>query len=362
MRLGLALPQFDYSVGGSSPLRWDTIVEYATAAERAGYESLWLCDHLFFSVEKYGGPPDASAGFEPVTTLGALARVVSRPRLGTLVICEALRPASVLAKALASLDVIAHGRIDVGLGAGWYAPEYAAIGMTMPPAGVRLARLRDAIIVCRGLLEGGPFTYEGTYHRALNASNRPASVQRPTPPIIVGGKGDRLLGIVAELADGWNTVWAWTYDDYRERVLVLERAVRAGRPRSGDREPFARSLRAVRRGRSRSRAPVRADGHDHAPRCARRHDTRPVAGGKAGGHRRAGAGAARAVGGARRRHARDRGGGGAVRGHERRRRRAARARRPVGIGDRRGRPGETGQLVATASVPPRATEQQPEGR
>ena len=218
------MPQFDYSVAGTSPLDWPTVASYATLAERTGYDSVWLCDHLFLSVEKYGGPAEPARGFEAVTTLGALARVTSRVRLGTLVFCEALRPASVLAKALASVDVIADGRLDVGLGAGWYEPEYAAIGMELPSPGVRLARLRDAIAVCRGLLSGGPFTYEGTYHRAVDAENQPAAVQRPTPPIVVGGKGDRLLGVVAELADGWNTVWTWTRDEYRERLDVLERA------------------------------------------------------------------------------------------------------------------------------------------
>lgn len=224
MRAGLALPQFDYSVAGASPLEWDTVASYATLAERAGYDSLWLCDHLFLSVEKYGGPAEPAAGFEAVTTLGALARVTSRARLGTLVFCEALRPASVLAKALASVDVISGGRLDVGLGAGWYEPEYHAIGMDLPPPAVRLARLRDAIAVCRGLLGGGPFTYAGTYHGADRAENRPAATQRPTPPILVGGKGDRLLDVVASMADGWNTVWAWTPAAYRERSEVLDRA------------------------------------------------------------------------------------------------------------------------------------------
>jgi alkanesulfonate monooxygenase SsuD/methylene tetrahydromethanopterin reductase-like flavin-dependent oxidoreductase (luciferase family) len=230
MRAGLALPQFDYSVPGASPLDWPTLASYATLGERVGYDSLWLCDHLFLSVEKYGGPPDRFGGFEAVTTLGALARVTSRARLGTLVFCEALRPASVLAKALASLDVLCDGRLDVGLGAGWYEPEYHAIGMELPPPGERLARLRDAVAVCRGLLGGGPCTYDGTYHCVVDAVNQPAAVQRPTPPIIVGGKGDRLLGVVADLADGWNTVWVWTPAAYRERLAALERACeRVGR-------------------------------------------------------------------------------------------------------------------------------------
>ncbi len=231
MRVGLALPQFDYSVAGHTPLPWSTLADYAIGAEAAGYDSLWLCDHLFLGLDKYGGPAGPFAGFEPIATLGALARVTWRARLGTLVVCEALRPASVLAKAFASLDVISDGRIDIGLGAGWYEPEYHAIGMDLPPPGVRLARLRDALTVMRGLVGGGPFTYDGVYHRAHDAVNQPAARQRPAPPIIVGGKGDRLLRLVAELADGWNTCWVWTPDQYAERVDVLDTRLRRRRPR-----------------------------------------------------------------------------------------------------------------------------------
>lgn len=226
MKLGLALPQYDYSVAGEpgGVLRWDTVVEFATVAERAGYDSLWLSDHLCLDLARYGGPSTAYGLFDPLVTLGALARVVTRPRLGTLVLCEALRPASVLAKALATLDQISDGRLDVGLGAGWYEPDYTTIGMTVPTPPERLARLREAAIVCRGLLDGGPFTFDGTYHRAFDAHNDPSAVQRPTPPIVIGGKGDRLLALAAEVGDGWNTSWIWAPDAYRDRVRVLERA------------------------------------------------------------------------------------------------------------------------------------------
>ena len=232
MKLGLALPQYDYSMNtephirsDTEPaLRWDTIVEYAVAAEHAGYDSLWLSDHLTFDLARYGGSPEPYGVFDPLVTLAALARVVTRPRLGTLVLCEALRPASVLAKALASLDRICDGRLDVGIGAGWYEPDYTLIGMTTPAPHVRLARLREAIEMCRGLLGGGPFTFDGRYHHAFDAHNLPGAVQQPTPPIIVGGKGNRLLALAAELADGWNTCWVWTHEAYRERLTVLERA------------------------------------------------------------------------------------------------------------------------------------------
>jgi alkanesulfonate monooxygenase SsuD/methylene tetrahydromethanopterin reductase-like flavin-dependent oxidoreductase (luciferase family) len=136
----------------------------------------------------------------------------------------------VLAKALASLDQISGGRLDVGLGAGWYEPEYEMLGMKMPPPRERLDRLREAVQVVTGLLGGGPLDFDGRYHRALGARNSPAAMQTPRPRVFVGGKGDRLLQLVAEHCDGWNTCWAWTPDQYRERLAVLDAAcARVGR-------------------------------------------------------------------------------------------------------------------------------------
>jgi probable F420-dependent oxidoreductase len=224
MRIGLALPQYDYSVAGERPLRFETIVDHARRAERHGAESIWLSDHLFLDLAKYGGSSDRDACYDPIVTLAALARAVPRVRLGTLVLLEALRPAAVLAKALATVDCVSGGRLDVGLGAGWYEPEYDALGMEMPRPGVRLDRLVDALEVVKGLLGGGPFTYDGAHHRARAAINRPAAVQQPRPRVFVGGKGDRLLRLAARHADGWNTCWVWTPDAYAQRVRVLDDA------------------------------------------------------------------------------------------------------------------------------------------
>jgi alkanesulfonate monooxygenase SsuD/methylene tetrahydromethanopterin reductase-like flavin-dependent oxidoreductase (luciferase family) len=224
MRIGLALPQYDYSVPGESPLRWETVLDHARRAEQLGFDSLWLSDHLFLDIAKYGGSADPQGAFEPLVTLAALARHVTRPRLGTLVVCEALRPAAVLAKALATLDRVTGGRLDVGLGAGWYEPEYEAIGMKMPTPGERLDRLEEALEIVTGLLGGGPVTFDGQHHRAIAASNLPPALQQPRPRVFVGGKGDRLLGVVAAHADGWNTCWTWTADAYRDRLEVLARA------------------------------------------------------------------------------------------------------------------------------------------
>ena len=154
MRIGLALPQYDYSVAGESPLTWPTLAAHAVRAEELGYDSLWLSDHLFLDIAKYGGTDDPQGAFEPIATLAALAQVTTRARLGTLVLCEALRPPAVAAKALATLDRITGGRLDVGLGAGWYEPEYAAIGMAMPSPGTRISRLREATQIVTALLGG----------------------------------------------------------------------------------------------------------------------------------------------------------------------------------------------------------------
>jgi probable F420-dependent oxidoreductase len=224
VRIGLALPHYDFSVPGERPLRFETVVEYARRAEALGFDSLWVSDHLFLDIEKYGGPPDREFAYEPLVTLAALAGIVRRPRLGTLVLCEVLRPASVLAHALGTLDRLTGGRLDVGLGAGWYEPEYEAVGTAMPPPGVRLDRLREAVEVVQGLVGGGPLTYDGRYHSARGAVSEPGSLQQPRPPVFLGGKGDRLLRLAAECADGWNTCWVWTPDAYGERVAALDRA------------------------------------------------------------------------------------------------------------------------------------------
>ncbi|MBV9953211.1 MAG: LLM class flavin-dependent oxidoreductase [Acidimicrobiia bacterium] len=222
MKFGLALPQYDYSVAGEQPLQFETIVRHAQVAADAGFSSLWLSDHLFLDIAKYGGSDEIHGAYEPLVTLAALSRVVPDVRIGTLVLLEALRPAAVLAKALASLDRICDGRLDVGLGAGWYEPDYTALGMVMPRPGERLDRLREAVAIVTGMLGGGPLDFDGRHHRAVGAVNLPPALQTPRPRVFVGGKGDRLLRLVAEHCDGWNTCWAWTPDDYRARLAVLD--------------------------------------------------------------------------------------------------------------------------------------------
>jgi probable F420-dependent oxidoreductase len=230
VEIGLALPQYDFSVPGESPLRWETLAAAAVRAEALGFGSVWLSDHLFLDVSRYGGPAGPRGCFEPLAALGALARLTTSVRLGTLTMCTPLRPATVLAKALATVDVVSGGRLTVGLGAGWYEAELDAAGLALERPGPRLARLAEALQVLEGMFGGGPFSFDGRYEHAAGARCQPRPVQRPHPPLWVGGKGDRLLRLVAAHADGWNTAWIWTREAWTERNAVLEAACeRAGR-------------------------------------------------------------------------------------------------------------------------------------
>ena len=200
MDVGLALPQYDYSVpGGRGLLAWSTVVEWARNASASGFDSVWLADHLFMSIDKYGAPPGEHFGFDPIIGLAALARQVDDVRLGTLVLCPQLRPVRLLATQLESLTALAPGRTVIGVGAGWLEAEFRAAGVPFLRPGLRLEQLREALIVMR-------------------------EVVGDAAPLWVGGKGDRLLDVVARHADGWNTVWQWTFDDYKGRADVLDRA------------------------------------------------------------------------------------------------------------------------------------------
>jgi alkanesulfonate monooxygenase SsuD/methylene tetrahydromethanopterin reductase-like flavin-dependent oxidoreductase (luciferase family) len=163
--------------------------------------------------------------------LSALAVLTRRARRGTLVLATGFRPPTLLAKMAATLDQLAGGRLDLGLGAGWNEAEFTENGLPFPRPGERLAMLEEALGVLRALLtDGAPASFSGRWYHADQAPVVPGPVQKPRPPLWVGGKGDRLLGVVARAADGWNTCWAMTAEDYQERTGVLAAACqRAGR-------------------------------------------------------------------------------------------------------------------------------------
>jgi probable F420-dependent oxidoreductase len=235
LKIGLALPQYDFSYPDGRPADLDATIEWARTAERAGFDSVWLSDHFFLDLSRYGGPSTRYGALEPMTALSAIAVETERIELGTLVLCYAFRHPPLLAKMAATLDVISGGRLALGLGAGWYEAEFRELGFEFPPAGERMDRLREVVDIVGGMLANERFSYQGKYYRVDDAPNDPQPVQRPRPRTFVGSKGGpRSLRIVAEAADGWNTVWRWSPEAYAERAAALDAAcVRVGRDPAG---------------------------------------------------------------------------------------------------------------------------------
>ncbi|MFL5735802.1 MAG: LLM class flavin-dependent oxidoreductase [Actinomycetota bacterium] len=220
MRFGLALPHYDFSLPGEQPATLARVVEFAQEAERLGYDSLWISDHFFLSLERYGGPLDRQGSLEPMTTLAALAVQTSRVRIGTLVACAPFRHPSILAKMSAALSLYSGGRFDLGLGAGWYEEEFEAFGVPFGTVGERFPVLEETLEAVRLLLRSeGPVTFQGERFELRDALLRPHPGE---VPLWLGAKGGpRSLRLAARLADGWNTVWRWTPSAYEERVGEL---------------------------------------------------------------------------------------------------------------------------------------------
>lgn len=229
MRLGLALPHYDTSYAGE-PVSWERVLTVAQTAEAVGFDSVWVSDHLFLDWGKYGGPDTHQGCLECWTTLAALAAQTERVRVGSLALCNDLRNPALLAKMIATLDVLSGGRLEVALGAGWYEPEYRAAGLAFDGAGTRIRRLGEALQAIKRLLGGEELTFSGRHYSLDGAICRPLGVQEPRPALWVGGKGDFLLETAAKHADGWNFSWLGTLETYRDRLATARRACeRVGR-------------------------------------------------------------------------------------------------------------------------------------
>ncbi|MGH2706354.1 MAG: LLM class flavin-dependent oxidoreductase [Actinomycetota bacterium] len=230
MRFGLALPHYDFSLPGRTPIGWGQLRDWAQRAEELGFDSIWLSDHLFLDLSKYGGSDELQGALECFTSLAALAAVTRRVRVGTLVVCNELRNPALVAKMAATIDVLSGGRLEVGIGAGWYEREFRAAGVPFERPGKRLERLAEAVQIVRGMLSTSEYSFRGRHYRVEKARNLPQPAQQPGPPVWVGGKGDAVVRLAARFADGFNTVWAWTPEAYLDRVRLLEEAAEeAGR-------------------------------------------------------------------------------------------------------------------------------------
>jgi probable F420-dependent oxidoreductase len=215
MKIGVALPHY----GSGSVLQ--RVVDIAIECERLGFDSVWVSDHIVFDLEKYGGSAELIGSAEPLATLAVLAGSTTKVRLGTMVLCNEFRHPVVLAKQAATVDIASGGRLELGIGAGWYEREFEMAGLDFPRPRVRLQRLREAVEVMKLCFTGEPVSFEGRHYRLDSLIALPKPVQEPRPTIWVGGKGDRAMKVIAEVADGWNAAWFQDADAYAERAALL---------------------------------------------------------------------------------------------------------------------------------------------
>ena len=191
VRFGVTLPQIKRT--------WAEAREAALEFDRLGYDSVWVCDHL------YGVPMPNLPILEAWSELAAVAAITQRVELGTLVTPPFFRNPAILAKQVATIDQIAGGRVIVGLGSGWFASEYEAYGVPFPPVGERLRALEETCEIMQRLWTEEQATFAGTHARVEQAWCEPKPVRRP--PILIGGGGEQtLLRIVAKHADIWNNL------------------------------------------------------------------------------------------------------------------------------------------------------------
>jgi alkanesulfonate monooxygenase SsuD/methylene tetrahydromethanopterin reductase-like flavin-dependent oxidoreductase (luciferase family) len=215
MEFGLVLSQFTD--------RWDHLASDARKAEECGLDSVWLADHLLST-----GDP-ALPVFEAWTALGYVAAVTERVRLGHLVNCVSFRNPGLLAKMAVTLDHSSSGRLEIGLGAGWFGREYEAFGYEFPSPGERRAYFEEYLDAVLLLLHNrGPVDYSGRFVTLDQAVCAPGPLQEPHPPIVIGTGGRLMRGVTGRKADVWNCPAGLLGDVAGARRVVMEAA--DGRP------------------------------------------------------------------------------------------------------------------------------------
>jgi F420-dependent oxidoreductase-like protein len=217
VRFGLFVPQgWRLDLAGVEPSRhWETIRAVADAAESGPFDSIWVYDHFHTTPV-----PTQEATHEAWSLMSALAAVTSRVRLGQMCTCMGYRHPMYLAKVAATVDLVSGGRLDVGIGAGWYEHEWTAYGYGFPPAADRLAMLTEGVEIMRRAWRTGRATLAGEHYQVDGAICRPLPVQAGGPPLWIAGGGERkTLRIAAQYADCTN--FDGTPEGFRHKSQVL---------------------------------------------------------------------------------------------------------------------------------------------
>lgn len=248
MRIGLQVPNFTFP-GGSAHLG-DVIGSLAQQAERAGFYSFWVMDH-FFQIPAVGKPENEM--LEGWSTLAFVAGRTNHLRLGTLVTGVTYRHPGILVKTATTLDVLSQGRAYFGVGAAWNEQEHQGLGVPFPPLAERFERLEELLQIARQMWAGDEQPYHGKHYSLERPLNSPTSVQRPHPPIMIGGGGEqKTLRLVAQYGDACNLFARLGDDTLRHKLDVLRQHCEAvDRPYDEIEKTALATMR------------ITQDGHDH---------------------------------------------------------------------------------------------------
>jgi F420-dependent oxidoreductase-like protein len=214
LKFGVFLPFYAFKAYNSTE-QYQRLKSAVQECDRLGYDSVWVDDHLMYN---------NTSILECWVTLSALAASTSRIRLGTMVTCSAHRNPGLLAKAAATLDVVSNGRLEFGIGAGIQEAEHLAYGFGFPKPSIRIAQMEEALEVIRRLWTYPKASFQGKYYSLKDAICEPKPIQKPRPPIVVGGSGEKhTLRVVAKYADRFDWGFLPSIEDYRRKLNVLHR-------------------------------------------------------------------------------------------------------------------------------------------
>lgn len=228
MEFGVLVPQgwrLDLMGVEGDAAKWETVKRVSMGLDEAGWDSLWVYDHFHTVPRK-----EIEATFEAWTLMSHLAAITSRASIGQLVTCNEYRHPAYLAKIAACVDVMSGGRLQLGIGSGWLQEEFNAYGYDFRTTGDRLRRLGESLQIIRGMWSAADtFSFEGKHFQVKDAVCRPRPLQSPRPPIVIGGRGEKvLLRLVARYADVWN--YNGNQDDFpRYRDILKEHCLAVGR-------------------------------------------------------------------------------------------------------------------------------------
>ena len=220
VNFGVFLPFYAFEFGekNTSPL-FNRVRDVVLECERLGYHSVWLDDHLMFGKRPI---------LECWTTLATLSSLTTRIRLGTMVLCSSFRNPALLAKMTATLDVISGGRLEFGIGAGVQKEEHIAYGIRFPEARIRIERMKEAVEIIKKMWTEKKASYKVKHYEISEAICEPKPLQKPHPPITIGGGGEKLtLKVTAQYADRYDFGYLPSLKLYKHKLEVLENYCRA---------------------------------------------------------------------------------------------------------------------------------------